>query len=97
MRLTQAEIEDIKQHVRNEVKDAYYGEKKVNIYSSLSELNSVSKIDLDLSYELSVAPIVESGLVLLATLTHFEAFGNYGSSVIVSNKEELRTVTVKLW
>lgn len=92
MKLTSENIEDIKRAMINEVKDTEYGDRKAGIYMTLDNV-----VDLDLGYNLSVAPIVESGLTLIAEIDYFEAFDFNGDSVEVENKELIKTITVKLW
>ena len=91
MNLTSGQIQDVKRAVIKEVKDSEYGSRGVNTYVSLVG------IDLDLTYGLSVAPVVESGLTLIATLEYFEAFDLDGDSIEIANKELVKTITIKLW
>lgn len=91
MKLTSGQIQDVKRAVINEVKDSEYGSRCVNPYLSLVG------IDLDVTYGLSVSPLVESGLTLIATLEYCQAFDFNGDSVEVENKELIKTITVKLW
>jgi hypothetical protein len=91
MKLRSGQIQDVKKAIIKEVKELEYGTKSVNSYVTLTDL------DLDLDYTLKVAPVVDSGLTLIAEIDSFEAFDFNGDSVEVENKELIKTITIKLW
>ena len=91
MKLTSGQIQDVKRAIIKEVKELEYGTKSVNSYVTLNNL------DLDLDYTLKVAPVVDSGLTLIACLDYCVAFHESVGDVEIKNTEDIETVTIKLW
>ena len=91
MKLTNRQIQDVKKAIIKEVKELEYGTKTVNSYVTLIDL------DLDLDYTLKVAPVVNSGLTLIACLDYCVAFHESVGDVEVENTEDIETITIKLW
>ena len=89
--LTENELTQIKNQVINEVKTSEYGENTVRTYVSLDN------VDLDLAYELRLPHVVKDGLTLDAHLMEIEVFNEEGDTIEISNKEEIDTITIKLW
>jgi hypothetical protein len=92
MKLSSTQIEDVKTALIEEVKYCSYGERKASFIISLN-----NELELDLAYKLKVAPVVESGLTLIAELDYCLAFNFMGNEVSLDNKELINTITVKLW
>ncbi len=91
MKLRSGQIQDVKRAIIKEVKELEYGTKSVNSYVTLTDL------DLDLDYTLKVAPVVDSGLTLIACLDYCVAFHESVGDVDVENTEDIETITIKLW
>ena len=91
MKLTNGQIQDVKRAIIKEVKELEYGTKTVNSYVTLTNL------DLDLDYTLKVAPVVDSGLTLIACLDYCVAFHESVGDVDIENTEDIETITIKLW
>ena len=91
MKLRSGQIQDVKKAIIKEVKELEYGTKSVNSYVTLTYL------DLDLDYTLKVAPVVYSGLTLIACLDYCVAFHESVGDVEVDNTEDIETITIKLW
>ena len=91
MKLRSGQIQDVKRAIIKEVKELEYGTKSVNSYVTLTDL------DLDLDYTLKVAPVVNSGLTLIACLDYCVAFHESVGDVDVENTEDIETITIKLW
>ena len=91
MKLTSGQIQDVKRAIIKEVKELEYGTKTVNSYVTLTNL------DLDLDYTLKVAPVVDSGLTLIACLDYCVAFHESVGDVDIENTEDIETITIKLW
>ena len=91
MKLRSGQIQDVKKAIIKEVKELEYGTKSVNSYVTLTDL------DLDLDYTLKVAPVVDSGLTLIACLDYCVAFHESIGDVEIENTEDIQAVTIKLW
>ena len=91
MKLRSGQIQDVKRAIIKEVKELEYGTKSVNSYVTLTDL------DLDLDYTLKVAPVVDSGLTLIACLDYCVAFHESVGDVEIENTEDIETITIKLW
>ena len=91
MKLRIGQIQDVKKAIIKEVKELEYGTKSVNSYVTLTDL------DLDQDYTLKVAPVVDSGLTLIACLDYCVAFHESIGDVEIENAEDIQTVTIKLW
>ena len=91
MKLRSGQIQDVKKAIIKEVKELEYGTKSVNSYVTLTYL------DLDLDYTLKVAPVVYSGLTLIACLDYCVAFHESVGDVDIENTEDIETITIKLW
>ena len=91
MKLRSGQIQDVKRAIIKEVKELEYGTKSVNSYVTLTDL------DLDLDYTLKVAPVVDSGLTLIACLDYCVAFHESVGDVDIENTEDIETITIKLW
>jgi len=91
MKLRSGQIQDVKKAIIKEVKELEYGTKTVNSYVTLTDL------DLDLDYTLKVAPVVDSGLTLIACLDYCVAFHESVGDVDIENTEDIETITIKLW
>jgi len=91
MKLRSGQIQDVKKAIIKEVKELEYGTKSVNSYVTLTDL------DLDLDYTLKVAPVVYSGLTLIACLDYCVAFHESVGDVDIENTEDIETITIKLW
>ncbi len=91
MKLRSGQIQDVKKAIIKEVKELEYGTKSVNSYVTLTDL------DLDLDYTLKVAPVVDSGLTLIACLDYCVAFHESVGDVDIENTEDIETITIKLW
>jgi len=91
MKLRSGQIQDVKKAIIKEVKELEYGTKSVNYYVTLTDL------DLDLDYTLKVAPVVYSGLTLIACLDYCVAFHESVGDVDIENTEDIETITIKLW
>lgn len=91
MKLRSGQIQDVKRAIINEVKELEYGTRGLNSYVTLTGL------DLDLQYSLKVAPVVESGLTLVASLCYCVGFDEAGDEVYIDNLEDIERITVKLW
>ena len=91
MKLRSGQIQDVKRAIIKEVKELEYGTKSVSSYVTLTDL------DLDLDYTLKVAPVVDSGLTLIACLDYCVAFHESVGDVDIENTEDIETVTIKLW
>jgi len=91
MKLRSGQIQDVKRAIINEVKELEYGTRGLNSYVTLTGL------DLDLQYSLKVAPVVESGLTLIACLDYCVGFDKEGNSIEIVNEEDIERITVKLW
>ena len=91
MKLRSGQIQDVKKAIIKEVKQLEYGTKSVNSYVTLTDL------DLDLDYTLKVAPVVDSGLTLIACLDYCVAFHESVGDVDIENTEDIETITIKLW
>ena len=91
MKLRIGQIQDVKKAIIKEVKELEYGTKSVNSYVTLTDL------DLDLDYTLKVAPVVKSGLTLIACLDYCVAFHESVGDVDIENTEDIETITIKLW
>ena len=91
MKLRSGQIQDVKRAIIKEVKELEYGTKSVSSYVTLTDL------DLDLDYTLKVAPVVDSGLTLIACLDYCVAFHESVGDVDIENTEDIETITIKLW
>ena len=91
MKLRSGQIQDVKKAIIKEVKELEYGTKSVNSYVTLTYL------DLDLDYTLKVAPVVYSGLTLIACLDYCVALHESVGDVDIENTEDIETITIKLW
>jgi len=91
MKLRSGQIQDVKKAIIKEVRELEYGTKSVNSYVTLTDL------DLDLDYTLKVAPVVDSGLTLIACLDYCVAFHESIGDVEIENTEDIETITIKLW
>ena len=93
MKLTQLQIESIKEAVSYEVKNYLnYSDKKVTVY-----VDDIRGIDADLEFNLVTPQITNSGLTLVAELVSSEYFNDNGDSLKITNEEEITRIFIKCW